>query len=87
MTQTKVVSRHGASLECHHLVEIGETLLLKRPDTGTETRARVIWRAPRPGDRFEIGLEIQECDNFWEIDWSTAEPAFWQPDLASRQAH
>jgi len=72
-TRTKVVSRHGALLEIEHPAEPGDTLTIARPDTGSETKARVAWRRLPHGGRYEVGVEFLGCDNFWEMQWEGAE--------------
>ncbi len=73
-TQAKLLSRHGALLECQHPVRTGEILLVVRMDTGRQAQARVAWRRRTIGGPQEIGIEFLDRDNFWELDWSTAEP-------------
>jgi len=75
-TRTCVISRYGASLSCGHSVEVGDQLVLHRLDRETSVRARAVWRQPRPGGQFEVGLEFVHGDNFWEEDWNSAEPLF-----------
>ncbi len=70
-TETRLLSRHGASLECQHAVEMGETLLVVRTDTGRQARARVAWLQRRKEGRREIGIEFLDCEDFWELEWST----------------
>lgn len=72
-TETRVLSRFGAMLECGHSVELGDTLLIKRLDTGEQARARVAWRKQNKSGRFEIGLELLNCENFWGFEWGGAE--------------
>ena len=67
-TETRIVSRHGALLECQHPVESGETLRVVRKDRGREALARVAWSRRHKGGKLEIGIEFLNCDNFWELD-------------------
>jgi hypothetical protein len=78
--RTRVISRYGASLECAHPVEVGDSLTVTRTDCGQSVRARVVWRQPRPGNRFEVGLEFLHCDNFWDLDWNSTEAVLWQEE-------
>jgi hypothetical protein len=80
--QTRVLSRHGALLYCRHEVETGDTLLVVRRDTARQTRARVAWCQRRPGDEYEIGIELLNCDNFWDLDWTDADSAAHEPQIA-----
>lgn len=77
---TRVISRHGAAVECSHDLAIGDAILLQRADKpgDARTRARVAWRQPKADDRFEIGLEFLQVENFWDLDWSTADTSAWQ---------
>ena len=87
-TQTRVISRFGAAVECGHEVEVGDALLLERTDRHAQVRARVAWRQPKPGDRFEIGLEFLQSENFWDIDWNSADTSAWQePPIRSTTNH
>lgn len=81
-TQTRVISRHGASLGCNHAVEVGDQIELHRRDGTASVKARVVWRQARAGEQFEIGLEFLHCDNFWGEDWYSGEPAFLNDEPA-----
>lgn len=72
-TETRVLSRFGAMLECGHAVEAGDTLLVTRLDTGEQARGRIAWRKQNNSGRFEIGLELLNCENFWGFEWGGAE--------------
>jgi hypothetical protein len=87
-TQTRVISRFGAAVECSHEVDVGDALLLERTDRHAQVRARVAWRQPKPGERFEIGLEFLHSENFWDIDWNSADTSAWQePPVRSTTNH
>lgn len=66
-TQTQMLSRHGAMVECEHVVETGENLHVTRLDTGQQAQARVVWQRRKESDRVEIGLAFPVSDNFWNI--------------------
>jgi len=72
-TETRVLSRFGAMLECRHSVDAGDTLLLTRLDTGDQARARVAWGKQNDAGRFEIGIELLNSENFWGFEWGAAE--------------
>src|ERR1700722_9894968 len=57
-TWTSTISRHGAGLECRHLVEKGGTLVLCRKDRGDRARARVVYCHFDGKGRRQIGLEF-----------------------------
>lgn len=86
-TQTRVISRYGAAVECSHPVEVGDALMLSRLEGGMQVRARVAWRQPKSFDRNEIGLEFLQADNFWEIDWTTVDANLWQESTPKTVSH
>lgn len=75
---TRVISRYGAAVECSHDLDVGDAILLERTDRSAQVRARVAWRRPKSADRYEIGLEFLQSENFWDLDWSTADTSAWQ---------
>jgi len=68
-TQTRVLSRHGALLECQHPVETDEILIVVRMDTGQKAQARVAWQRCTGSRRFAIGIEFLGEEKLWNIDW------------------
>jgi len=68
--QTKLISRHGAMLECSHLVRPEDWLVVERVDTGRRVRARMAWRGPTTAGNFPVALEFLDVDNFWELSWA-----------------
>jgi len=72
-TKTRVLSRHGALVECQHPAQSGDALLVLRLDSGRQALARVVWCHQKEEGRREIGIEFLDCDNFWELDWSAVE--------------
>jgi len=69
-TQTSVLSRHGASVSCHHQVAQGDILRVRRKDMNSEAPARIAWVRHAADQTFEIGLEFLDAENFWRLDWS-----------------
>jgi hypothetical protein len=65
-TWTSTISRHGAGLECRHLVEKGGTVVLCRKDGGDRARARVVYCHFDGQGRRQIGLEFLDRSDFWE---------------------
>src|SRR5713226_5513867 len=56
-TETRVLSRYGAGLQCRHSIESGATVVIVRKDNGQRANAQVIYcRYDAQGCR-EIGLE------------------------------
>lgn len=66
-TETQMLSRHGAMLECQHPVETGEILEVVRLDTGKQAQARVVWYRRKGSGRVEIGLAFPDSENFWDF--------------------
>jgi len=79
--QTRVLSRYGALLNCRHEAETGDTLVVQRRDSSRETRARVAWCQPLPDGTRDIGLELLNCDNFWQMDWNELGPTVHEPEM------
>lgn len=66
-TWTTTVSRHGASLKCHHPVQTGGTVVLCRKDGGLRAEARVVYfRYDLEGQK-EIGVELLDQTDIWGI--------------------
>ncbi len=74
-TETQLITRYGALVKCQHPVEINERLSVVRMDNGQQAYARVAWCERKRRDQPDVGIEFLDCDNFWELDWSAAEPA------------
>ena len=74
-THTRMLSRHGALVECRHPAEAGETLHVLRLDIHREGQARVAWLRQKGPNRVEMGIEFVNCDNFWGLDWGTNQSA------------
>jgi hypothetical protein len=74
-TETVLLSRHGAMVLCKHAAKAGETLHLKREDTGQETDARVAWQRSSINNEVRVGVEFVACENFWGLDWGLVEEA------------
>ena len=75
ITETQMVSLHGAKLQLQHMVRNRETLVVIRRDTLQEARAQVAWRRNAENGRLEIGIEFLNAGNFWQMKWSQTEPA------------
>ena len=79
-TQTQVLSRYCACVECRHAVEAGAILAILRRDNGQRAIAEVRYcRFNAEGHR-EIGVEFLNCDNFWDVDWNFNEPPVPRPE-------
>ncbi len=69
-TETRLVSQHGALVACRHPIKRDETFLVERKDTGLTGRARVTWWRPRTEGVLDVGIELLDQPNFWELEWS-----------------
>jgi hypothetical protein len=72
-TETVLLSRHGAMVLCKHAAKSGETVHLKREDTGQETDARVAWQRSSTNNEVRVGVEFVASENFWGLDWGLVE--------------
>ena len=72
-TETVLLSRHGAMVRCRHAAKPGDTIHMRREDTGQETDARVAWQRVSPNDEVRVGVEFTACENFWGLDWALVE--------------
>ena len=69
-TETRVISRYGASVKCQHYLETGESIGVVRLDNGRKANARVAWYGRKQDEEPRAGIEFLNCVNFWEVDWS-----------------
>lgn len=67
-TWTSSVSRHGAGFSCHHSVDIGGEVVLCRRDRGSRVRARVVYSRFDTEGRRQIGVELVDPDDFWDLE-------------------
>lgn len=67
-TKTRMLSRHGALVECHHAVQVGENLKVLRLDTRQEAQARVAWQRRKGSGGSEIGIEFTSSVDLWDVD-------------------
>ncbi|HKM88991.1 MAG TPA: hypothetical protein VJX29_00140 [Candidatus Acidoferrales bacterium] len=74
-SQTFLISRFGAMLECKNLVRPDDWLFVERLDTGSRARARMAWRGPGKSGSFCVGLEFLDSENFWGLSWTDPVPA------------
>lgn len=74
-TETVLVSRYGAMVQCKHSTKAGESIHVLRADTGQQALARIAWQRPAGEQEMRIGVEFVSCDNFWGLDWGAVEEA------------
>lgn len=66
--ETAVLSQHGCTVICQNHLKIGREVFLMDPQRGKSTRARVVYREPKPSN-VQLALEFLGNDNFWEIEF------------------
>lgn len=69
-TETRVISRYGALVKWQHSLEIGECVRVVRLDNARKADARVVWYQPKEHGLSEGGIEFQDSENFWDLDWN-----------------
>lgn len=67
-TWTSSVSRFGAGFSCHHAVDIGGEVVLCRRDKGNRVRARVVYSRFDHDGRRQIGVELIDPGDFWDLE-------------------
>ena len=72
-TETVLLSQHGAMVLCKHAAKSGDTIHLKREDTGQETDARVAWQRTSNNNEIRLAVEFTASENFWGLDWGLVE--------------
>ena len=76
--ETLVISLHGGMIRSRQQFPVGTTLDIRTRNTQRFTRGRVVWTALQAkGLAFEVGFEILEPPEFWQIKfpedtWSKA---------------
>jgi hypothetical protein len=62
------VSLRGASLEAEQALKLGQTIVLERADVPKKSaRARVAWIRQSEAERFVVGVEILDEEDFWGL--------------------
>ena len=62
------VSKRGVAVATSRLWVAGEELWIEQPGTQLRARARVAWVKKKAPLQFVIGLEILDCEDFWEAE-------------------
>ncbi len=65
LAETVLISQHGCLMLTKGKVDVGVSLSLLWPETGTSARARVVSRQDCPGDLPRVAVEFLDVDNFW----------------------
>lgn len=66
-TQTRTVSRYGASIEFHYPVQRGDIVTLQHASMDRSVRARVVWKATESRTSALCGVELISPKNIWGI--------------------
>jgi PilZ domain len=70
------VSQRGACLELRQTVKMGQTITLERVDLpGGFARAKVAWTKQLAEQKFAVGIEIADREDFWGLGGSPADGA------------
>jgi len=76
-THTAVVNAHGALIHLVLKVEVGQTIIIRSPDTQEEQSVRVVRTTSTPEGKHEVGIEfLKPAPNFWRVAFP---PADWVP--------
>jgi hypothetical protein len=67
-TWTSSISRHGASFLCNRPVEVGGEVVLCRRDKGNRIRAKVVYCRYDADGRREMGVELLDKADFWDLE-------------------
>lgn len=71
LTNTVDVSKRGACIVTSWLWEIGEKVWVEKPGKRIRTLARIAWLKKGEPTQFLMGLDILDCEDFWELDPSS----------------
>jgi hypothetical protein len=66
-TKTRNVSKKGGCIESGSIWKLSEEIWIERADNRQQGRARVVWVKKTPSLRYLVGVEILECEDFWEL--------------------
>lgn len=70
IAETVVLSRNGGLLICRAAFKVGDELDLRLPDQNQQASIKIIFRREcGSGGLAELGFEIRDIDNFWQIDF------------------
>jgi hypothetical protein len=67
LTNTVDVSKQGACVATNRSWESGEKLWIEKPTNQVRAQARIAWVKTNAPSQTLIGLEIQDCEDFWGL--------------------
>jgi len=62
------VSKLGACIATARASKEGETVWIQKPQSKLRAYARIVWVRKNAPSQYLIGVEILDCENFWESD-------------------
>jgi len=65
------VSKLGACIATTRVSKAGETIWVQWPHNTQRAFARVVWAKRLAASQYLIGIEILDCENFWELEGTT----------------
>jgi hypothetical protein len=61
------ISQRGACLEIRQALRMAQSITLERFDTGRCARGRVVWIKQTGPEKFTVGVEILDAEDFWGL--------------------
>ncbi len=65
------VSRQGACIATTRASKEGETIWIQKPQSQLKAYARIVWVKKGAASQYLIGIEILDCENFWDSEDAT----------------
>jgi hypothetical protein len=69
------VSKLGACMATTGALKTGETIWVQRPQNPQRAFARIVWAKQTAVSQYLIGIEILDCEDFWELETSSPTPS------------
>jgi len=66
------VSKLGACIATARASKEGETVWIQKPQSKLRAYARIVWVRKNAPSQYLIGIEILDCENFWDSDDATS---------------
>jgi hypothetical protein len=74
---TLIVNVNGARIECKHLFEMHQEVVIRVPHLGKSQKGAIVWRDPNANEKggFECGIKLDKAENLWGVgfppsDWT-----------------
>ncbi len=62
------VSKLGACIATARASKEGETIWIQKQESPLKAYARIVWVKKSAASQYLIGIEILDCENFWELE-------------------